>query len=172
LIGEKPYDAIVVKEILHRANVGRSTFYTHFRDKDELLVDGIQDMLRFAQPNKTQVSTKQSERVVSFARPILEYHERHLGAGRARMTPAAQTTLHVRLHEILSRQIADDLRREGRGHRRSESEITPELIGKHVASTFILVLNWWIATHRSLPAYDVDCVFRALILPTLVAILD
>ena len=38
LIREKPYDAIVVKEILDRANVGRSTFYTHFRDKDELLV--------------------------------------------------------------------------------------------------------------------------------------
>ena len=37
LIHEKSYDAIVVKEILARANVGRSTFYTHFRDKDELL---------------------------------------------------------------------------------------------------------------------------------------
>jgi AcrR family transcriptional regulator len=45
LIREKPYDAIVVKEILDRANVGRSTFYTHFRDKDDLLVSGIHDML-------------------------------------------------------------------------------------------------------------------------------
>src|SRR6516164_2810623 len=33
LIREKPYDEIVLKEILDRANVGRSTFYTHFRDK-------------------------------------------------------------------------------------------------------------------------------------------
>ena len=37
LIHQKSYDDIVVKEILARANVGRSTFYTHFRDKDELL---------------------------------------------------------------------------------------------------------------------------------------
>jgi AcrR family transcriptional regulator len=52
LIHEKNYDAIVVKEILDRANVGRSTFYTHFRDKDELLVSGIHDMLRSVQSTK------------------------------------------------------------------------------------------------------------------------
>src|SRR5262249_41445888 len=33
LIREKPYDAIAVTEILERANVGRSTFYMHFRNK-------------------------------------------------------------------------------------------------------------------------------------------
>jgi AcrR family transcriptional regulator len=50
LIAEKPYDSIVVKEILDRANVGSSTFYIHFRDKDDLLVSGIQEMLaRFRQ---------------------------------------------------------------------------------------------------------------------------
>ena len=46
LIHEKAYDAIAVKEILARANVGRSTFYAHFRDKDELLDSGINEMLR------------------------------------------------------------------------------------------------------------------------------
>jgi AcrR family transcriptional regulator len=30
LIHEKSYDAIVVKEILDRADVGRTAFYTHF----------------------------------------------------------------------------------------------------------------------------------------------
>src|SRR5262245_53483333 len=42
---EKPYPSIAVKEILDRANVGRSTFYTHFRDKDDLLESGIHEVL-------------------------------------------------------------------------------------------------------------------------------
>jgi AcrR family transcriptional regulator len=45
LIHERDYDSIVVKEILDRANVGRSAFYTHFRDKDELLVSAFHDIL-------------------------------------------------------------------------------------------------------------------------------
>ena len=36
LIREKPFDEITVQEILDRAGVERSTFYTHYRDKDDL----------------------------------------------------------------------------------------------------------------------------------------
>jgi len=49
LIHEKSYESIAVKEILGRANVGRSTFYMHFRDRDELLVSGMNDMLHSVQ---------------------------------------------------------------------------------------------------------------------------
>lgn len=36
LILEKPFDQINIQEILDRAGVARSTFYTHYRDKDDL----------------------------------------------------------------------------------------------------------------------------------------
>ena len=46
LVHEKPYDAIAVKEILARADVGRSAFYAHFGDKDALLDSAIRETLR------------------------------------------------------------------------------------------------------------------------------
>jgi AcrR family transcriptional regulator len=46
LIHDKSYDSIAVKEILDRANVGRSAFYAHFHDKHALLASGIHQMLR------------------------------------------------------------------------------------------------------------------------------
>ena len=33
---EKTFVEITVQEVLYRADVGRSTFYAHYRDKDDL----------------------------------------------------------------------------------------------------------------------------------------
>ncbi|PZF72647.1 TetR/AcrR family transcriptional regulator [Taibaiella soli] len=41
LIMEKGYDAITIREIIDRANVGRSTFYSHYESKEQLLVGNI-----------------------------------------------------------------------------------------------------------------------------------
>src|SRR5215468_7899724 len=64
LIREKPYDEIVVKEILDRANVGRSTFYMHYRDKDELLASGIHEMLRAIHEAEVAPTGKKHERII------------------------------------------------------------------------------------------------------------
>ncbi len=39
LMRDKPINQITVQEVLEQAGVGRSTFYLHYRDKDDLLLD-------------------------------------------------------------------------------------------------------------------------------------
>lgn len=36
LLREKRYDAITVQDLLDRAGIGRSTFYTHYFDKEAI----------------------------------------------------------------------------------------------------------------------------------------
>src|SRR5204863_431884 len=85
LIREKDYDSIVVKEILDRANVGRSTFYMHFRDKDDLLISGIHDMLGSVHQKSLPSGTSPLENVVWFSLPIFERIHEHRRSGEARM---------------------------------------------------------------------------------------
>ena len=46
LVSERRYEDIAVTDIVERANVGKSTFYEHFRSKDELLSSLMDRMLR------------------------------------------------------------------------------------------------------------------------------
>jgi AcrR family transcriptional regulator len=43
LIQEQPFDAITVQEVLDRAGIGRSTFYAHYRDKDDLFLSDLEE---------------------------------------------------------------------------------------------------------------------------------
>jgi AcrR family transcriptional regulator len=43
LVLERGYDAVSIQDITDRADVGRGTFYLHFRDKQEVIAVAIQD---------------------------------------------------------------------------------------------------------------------------------
>src|SRR2546430_13862143 len=45
LVKEKGFDAVTVQEVLDRAQVGRSTFYAHYRDKDDLFFSDLEEFL-------------------------------------------------------------------------------------------------------------------------------
>lgn len=44
LIKEKEYDTISTEEVTERANVGRATFYLHYKDKEDLLLEEYSEM--------------------------------------------------------------------------------------------------------------------------------
>jgi AcrR family transcriptional regulator len=172
LIREKPFDSIVVKEILERANVGRSTFYTHFSDKDDLLVGAIHEMLGSAQATALPPSAPRSERLVWFSLPVFEHLERHRHTSDEKIGANGWAHVHERLQQVLAELIADHLRRELPLRRKTPPLIPPDLLAHYVASTFILTLTWWVESRSPLPSNEINDLFRSLIVPSLAAILD
>jgi AcrR family transcriptional regulator len=159
LIHEKPYDAIAVKEILDRADVGRSTFYTHFRGKDELLVSGMRDMLR-----SSRSPSSRREDVLWFSLPVLSHLDQHRRTSGARMGSRGRTVLHQHLQQVVAELVADALKRD-RMREDFGRNLPPELLAQHVAATFVLVLNWWVESGSELTAVEMDERFRALVHP-------
>jgi len=168
LIAEKPYDSIVVKEILDRANVGRSTFYTHFRDKDELLISGIHDMLGPV-PSVAPSPGNGPDRILWFSLPVFEHHYRHAHAWGDRIGARGRAILHEHLRRVLTEIIAEVMDTRSRSRRKSVGQIPTDLIAAYVASTFVRVLNWWLDKKMRLSPKEINEVFRRLTLPTLTA---
>lgn len=164
LAREKPYDAIAVKEILNRANVGRSTFYMHFRDKDELLLSGIHEILQSHHGNVRSGSSPQE--ILAFSLPFLEYVDRHRRANGPGTRHEGHALLHAHLRDALTEMLEDGFAIVRRRAERT-SEIPAALLARHVASTFVLVLDWWVESGAALTPAEVDARFRALVLPAL-----
>lgn len=170
LIGEKPYESIAVQEIIDRADVGRSTFYTHFSDKDDLLSSSMHDIVRSARSTAPPRSGRWYERMLWFSLPVFEYHYQRRHKDETKMGARGRAILHQHLQHALSEMIADtihaELRNAGKGKKRL---ISADLAVQYVASTFVLVFTWWQQSKRRLPPEEINARFHALVLPTLAA---
>ena len=173
LIHEKSYDAVVVKEILARANVGRSTFYAHFRDKDELLESALREVVRAGETTRPVRATGPAEQILRFSLPVFEHIERYRSSADRSMDIRGQAVVHEHLGRVLVELVADDLRRAGPRHPEDRRQGVPaDLLARHVASTFLVVLIWWAESDEPLPARTVNNVFRALIVPAVTQLLS
>jgi AcrR family transcriptional regulator len=165
LIRAKPYDRITVAEILDRAKISRSTFYIHFRDKDELLTSSMRALLLGVLPADGAANTDVAERMVAFSLPLLSHIQQHRRSAKARLGERGRAILHEHLRRVLSEWIVQTMGRDLQNSRRSP--IVPELLAQHIASTFVLMLHWWLDRGGSTSVVEANELFRSLVMPVL-----
>ncbi len=170
LMAEKRYDSIVVQEILDRANIGRSTFYMHFRDKDELLVDGLQglkELLRSTQKAMPTSSSKRHERVIGFSLAMFEHAHGHRKLYRSLVGGPGWIIARQHLEETLVQLMKEEAKTHFK--RKGSSEVPFELFIHFLASTFLSVLTWWLNYRSPISPDEINELFRGLVLPALAA---
>jgi hypothetical protein len=85
------------------------------------------------------------------------------------MVTTGRAIIHEHLQKVLVELIEDDAGKEWLGPRKTAGQMPKNLLVQYVASTFVLVLNWWAETRSPLLPEEVNDVIRALTLPTLAA---
>lgn len=124
------YGAIRVTDIINRAGVGKSTFYDHFRGKDDVLLTALRPIL-------VALATAASGRAArSYFRSVIE----HLWERRAFVRPILDATA----ASILQRRLADAIAMHG-GSQFDAKGVPPFAIG--IAAAQLAMLRCWLAGH-------------------------
>jgi AcrR family transcriptional regulator len=156
LIREKPFPEITVQEILDRAGVGRSTFYTHYRDKDDLFLNDVEDFFEMA---STALTRK--------------------GASPERLAPVAELFSHIfdvpefyaalvaseKVNDVLAlgrgffaRSIEERLRLAGVAMDSAQSSAQAHAL----AGSLFALLDWWIDHGVKTEPREMDGLFHRM----------
>lgn len=168
LMTEKSYEEISIQDILDRADIGRSTFYGHFRDKNELLVEGLQglkEILRHAQESAALSSDHSYERVIGFSLAMFEHAQDHKVIYRSLVNGHGWTIVRQHIEDMLVQLMKKEARPLYKG--KSGSEIPFDLFIDFLGATFTSVITWWFHYKSPLTPKEINALFRALVIPTL-----
>jgi AcrR family transcriptional regulator len=146
LIDEHGYDAITVQEIVNRADVGRTTFYEHYRSKDDLfmsyhegVVSEFKSNLLFPHPFSTE------ELLSPQTPPSLVSAYQHLEEARTQLKPIFQG----KDGQLLLRRIRDQNAQEIDANLRtafaeSDNRVSFSLLATYLAGAQIALMQWWL----------------------------
>jgi len=163
LILERGYDEVTVQDVLDRANLGRSTFYAHYRNKDDLLFSGFE---QFAA--SLHARTHDGGGPADFSLHLF----RHV-AQRRRLLKALWG--HQGSRAIMKRSeiaMGAVLRRQIEQLARDQSPSVPlDIVTHYVASSLMSLITLWLDRDLPYTAEQMDAMFRQLTMPGVLAAL-
>lgn len=152
LIIEKGYEAVTVAEIVERADVGRSTFYAHFRDKDELLLSGA-EVLRSA------LVAGAGPEPFGFSLELFRHARSHRLLHRAIAGRRAGTLVYGWLGGLVAELVREDLHRYPL---RPGAAVPLEPVVQAVAGGCLALLTSWLEEETPVRPEEMDRIFRTL----------
>jgi AcrR family transcriptional regulator len=163
LMAEKRYDAITVQEILERANVGRSTFYTHYYDKEDVLATSVERMLDALRRQVEANAGDEGPLVPSLA--LFRHVASHYHLYEALVRGRGAEVLFQRIAGDVTRTIEAEL--NARPSQLGPSPVPIPIVATHVAGTLLTLLLWWLERRMPYPPEAMDTYFQHLLGPEL-----
>ena len=159
LMQEKPFDTITVQDVLDRAKVGRSTFYSHYSDKDDLLMSDAEEFFESV-AMLLSVRGDTSDRVF----PVREFFGHIIEAKQfvdALMSAGKFNDNMELARGLFARGIERRLAELPKGQGIPVNE-RPAIAFAH-AGALLSLLTWWIDRGMKQPPAEMDELFHRLV---------
>ncbi|MER8499352.1 TetR/AcrR family transcriptional regulator [Mesorhizobium sp. M1142] len=156
LIPERGYAALTVEDICQKADVGRSTFYTHYAGKDELRSAALEAHLQ-SLSKRVSANEKTGNRLFEFSLPMFE-HARAFRSLHHALLASSGDTIHDQLRERIRRAVRTELA----GKRIGYTGMPIEIAVQFISGAFLAVLAWWISEDSKLSPAQIDELFQRM----------
>jgi AcrR family transcriptional regulator len=159
LIHERPIEDVTVQDVLDRASVGRSTFYLHFRDKNDLLLSQLE---RFGEHMSTflSVQKEKSLRVAPVAEMFGHIEQQKKLYGILRNADRLNDFFDL-AQGYFARGIEQRLIDSGRVAKLSRPELAAR--ANALAGSLLSLLRWWMDRVEKEPAAAMDEMFHRMV---------
>jgi AcrR family transcriptional regulator len=159
---EKRYDGITVQDIIDRANVGRSTFYAHYLDKEDLLVSDftrVLDALTQQMHQHGQGDQHAPPSLALFFHHVQTHHQLYAALVRG----GGIDLLYKKGHERMRHNIEQHLQALVPSNQNSLAPLP--LVADYLAGTILTLLKWWLDNNMPYPPEQMEAMFHQLVLP-------
>ena len=139
LIFEKGFNAVTIREITERANVGRTTFYLHFQDKEELLLSGF-DALHETLTNRINgLLTNSTEAGISISAAIFQHAKDNYPLYRVLDLGNGAVLINKRIRDYMASVIQQQIEAQ-----RPVLSVPAEVLAYHATGSFFSLITWWL----------------------------
>lgn len=157
LMRDKDYEQIEVGEIAARARVGRSTFYRHFADKDDLLVRQSVGFRRMLGRHLAFDPTSRSWRF-----PVAMLFE-HVMEVRFYYDALIRSRKLDRIMKIGQIVLAEEFEKRMSSATTNRSDVPIPIVAQHYASSLMNLLHWWMDHHYPYTAAEMERYFHRMV---------
>jgi len=163
LLQTKPYENIAVEEICKAANVGRSTFYTHFRSKDDLKRSGLEALrLQLVERQKKSVrSGGERNPPLSFTFDLFAHARDHVDHYRTLVGGRGGTVVLRKLKDTVTELVRAEFT-SASGSKVSDA-IEREAAVQYFVGAFMGLLTWWLDRGAIMPVERIDAMFQRFV---------
>jgi AcrR family transcriptional regulator len=168
LMREKRYDRITVHEIIDRADVGRSTFYAQFRNKEDVLISEVERVLGQLHEQQLTSAEESADQLLpsaGFFRHVEETQSFYPALVRGLAIDPHYQAVHRYLRDYAARQLALVA-----GSR--ELAVPPEIVADHLAGAFLTLVHWWLDHGVPYTSEQMEAFFQQLVMPGVRALLN
>lgn len=142
LTAELPFEAVTVRTLTERAEVGYTTFFRHYASIEDLLRAAVDDLLAELIALLPPLTGNAPQHAAAL---IFQHVREHPGLYRLLLSTTHSLDVRAQIVEIGARELLQTY------EARQEARVPLDIAATHLIQSFLNLIDWWLR-HDMLPA--------------------